>query len=143
MKNDQNASITDLINKLSISSKNSFNKMIKRYGVSADQWAVISNVVRDAGLTQKQLSQMINKDQGNLTRMIDKLVNRGYILRDIDENDRRSVKLLPTHSSKQLVEKISPIEQEHYENLLKSFNQEDKERLLELLNKAYLNISSL
>jgi DNA-binding MarR family transcriptional regulator len=143
MKNDQNTSITDLINKLSISSKNSFNKMIKRYGVSADQWAVISNVVRDAGLTQKQLSQMINKDQGNLTRMIDKLVNRGYILRDIDENDRRSVKLLPTHSSKQLVEKISPIEQEHYENLLKSFNQEDKERLLELLNKAYLNISSL
>jgi DNA-binding MarR family transcriptional regulator len=117
--------------------------MIKRYGVSADQWAVISNVVRDAGLTQKQLSQMINKDQGNLTRMIDKLVNRGYILRDIDENDRRSVKLLPTHSSKQLVEKISPIEQEHYEKLLNSFNQEDKERLLELLNKAYLNISSL
>lgn len=140
MDKDQNVSTSDLINKLSISNKNSFNKMIKRYGVSGEQWAVISKVVRNAGLTQKQLSEMTYKDQGNLTRMIDKLVDRGYILRDVDENDRRSVKLLATHSSKQLVEKISSIEQEYNDKLLNGFSQEDKERFTELLNMAYLNI---
>lgn len=140
MEKDQNISASDLINRLSIANKNSFNKMIKRYGVSGDQWAVISNVVRGAGLTQKQLSEMTYKDQGNLTRMIDKLVERGYILRDADENDRRSVRLLPTHSSKQLVEKISSVEQEYGKKLLNGFSQEEEEMFTELLNKAYLNI---
>jgi len=140
MDYEQNISTADLINRLSIVNKNSFNKMIKRYGVSADQWSVISKVVKHKGITQKQLSEMTYKDQGNLTRMIDKLVDRGYILRDADENDRRSVKLLATHSSKQLVEKVFSIEQEYNDKLLKGFSQEDKESFTELLNKSYLNL---
>jgi len=140
MDYEQNISTADLINRLSIVNKNSFNKMIKRYGVSAEQWSVISKVVKHKGITQKQLSEMTYKDQGNLTRMIDKLVDRGYILRDADENDRRSVKLLATHSSKQLVEKVFSIEQEYNDKLLKGFSQEDKESFTELLNKSYLNL---
>ncbi|WP_373072792.1 MarR family winged helix-turn-helix transcriptional regulator [Sulfurimonas sp.] len=140
MKFDMDSSFGYLINRLSIANKNSFNKLIKPYGVSPEQWTVLFRVVEKNGITQKELSDSTYKDQGNLTRMIDKLVERGYLLRDSDENDRRSVKLFATHSSKQLVQKIAPLSTQQNEKLSSTFSEEEKEKFIELLNKAYLNV---
>jgi DNA-binding MarR family transcriptional regulator len=140
MKFDMDNSFGYLLNRLSVTSKNSFNKQIKRYGVSPEQWIILFRVVENNGLTQKELSDSTFKDQGNLTRMIDKLVQKGYLLRDTDENDRRSVNLHATHSSKQLVEKIAPISQQQNERLSEGFSEDEKKIFTELLNRAYLNI---
>ena len=140
MKFDMDRSFGYLINRLSIAHKNSFNKLIKPYGVSPEQWTVLFRVVEKDGISQKELSDSTYKDQGNLTRMIDKLVEKGYLLRDADVNDRRSIKLFATHSSKQLVEKIAPLSQSQNEKLSGGFSEEEKTKFIELLNKAYTNI---
>ncbi|QFR49645.1 MarR family transcriptional regulator [Sulfurimonas lithotrophica] len=140
MKFDMDESFGYLINRLAITSKNSFNKQIKRYGVSPEQWIILYRVVEKDGIAQKELSDSTFKDQGNLTRMIDKLVEKGYLLRDSDDNDRRSVKLFATQSSKQLVEKIAPLSQIQNEKLSESFTEDEKIKFIELLNKAYTNI---
>ena len=140
MKFDMDISLGYLINRLSIANKNSFNKLIKPYGVSPEQWTVLFRVVEKKGITQKELSDSTYKDQGNLTRMIDKLVEKGYLLRESDENDRRSVKLFATHSSKQLVEKIAPLSSIQNEQLSNGFSEEEKTKFIALLNKAYNNI---
>jgi len=140
MKFDMDKSFGYLINRLCVANKNSFNKQIKPYGVSPEQWTVLFRVVEKDGIAQKELSDSTYKDQGNLTRMIDKLVEKGYLLRDTDAKDRRSVKLFATHSSKQLVEKIAPLSQSQNEKLSEGLSEDEKTKLIELLNKAYINI---
>lgn len=140
MNFDMDSSFGYLIHRLAIANKNSFNKLIKPYGVSPEQWTVLFRVVEKNGITQKELSDSTYKDQGNLTRMIDKLVEKGYLLRESDDNDRRSVKLFATHSSKQLVEKIAPLSKLQNEKLSSGLSEDDKEKFIELLNKAYMNI---
>ena len=140
MNFDMDRSLGYLINRLSIVNKNSFNKLIKPYGISPEQWSVLFRVVEKDGIIQKELSDSTYKDQGNLTRMIDKLIQKGYLLRVADEKDRRSVKLFATQSSKQLVEKIIPLSKAQNEKLSDGFSQEDKEKFIEFLNKAYQNI---
>lgn len=139
MKFNMDRSFSYLINRLSLVNKNSFNKIIKPYGVSAEQWNVLFRVVENDGISQKELSDSTYKDQGNLTRMIDKLVDRGYLIRDTDDNDRRSVKLFATHSSKQLVEKIIPLSVSQNEKISNGFSEDEKAKFIELLDKAYEN----
>lgn len=141
MQFNMDESIGFILNRTAIASKTSFNTLIKSYGVSAEQWSVIYRVVQNKGISQKELADSTYKDQGNLTRMLDKLVQKEYIVRELDQNDRRAVKLFPTKKSEELAKNIVPNSSLHNEKLLDGIKDEDKVKLFELLNKVYTNIT--
>lgn len=89
---------------------------------------------------QKELADSTYKDQGNLTRMIDKLVEKGYLSKKVHKTDRRAVELVATDKSKSLVKELVPISSLHNEHLTKDLSEDDKLKLLELLNRVYQNI---
>jgi DNA-binding MarR family transcriptional regulator len=140
MKFDMDESLGFILNKTALASKASFNQLIKEYDVSPEQWSVIFRVVQNEKISQKELADSTYKDQGNLTRMIDKLVEKGYLSKKLHKSDRRAVELIATQKSKSLVKKIVPISSMHNEQLTKDFTQEDKLKLTELLNRVYKNI---
>ena len=123
-----------------IATKASFNQLIKSYDISPEQWSVIFRVVEKNGISQKELANSTYKDQGNLTRMIDKLVEKGYLNRKLGETDRRAIELLATDKSKYLVEDIIPVSNLYNKQLTKDFSGNEKVKLIELLNRVYKNI---
>jgi len=143
MKFNMDESLGFILNRTAIASKGSFNKLIKSYGISPEQWSVIFRVVQKSKISQKELADSTYKDQGNLTRMIDKLVEKAYLHRKLHETDRRSVELLATDKSKSLVENIIPISSLYNEQLTKNFSEDDKLKLIELLNRVYNNIQKV
>jgi len=140
MEFDMDKSLGFILNRTSLASKASFNQLIKSYGISAEQWSVIFRVVQRSGINQKELADSTYKDQGNLTRMIDKLVKADYINRKLDESDRRSVQLIATDKSKILVDQIVPISDLYNEKLTEGLSRDEKAKLIELLNRVYNNI---
>ncbi|SFZ97372.1 Transcriptional regulator, MarR family [hydrothermal vent metagenome] len=140
MKFNMDESLGFILNRTAISTKMSFNKLIKSHGISPEQWSIIFRVVEKNGINQKELADSTYKDQGNLTRMIDKLVEKGYLIRKLNETDRRAFKLLATDKSKLLVENVVPISNLYNEQLTKDFTENEKVKLIELLNKVYNNI---
>lgn len=142
MKFDMDESLGFILNKTALASKASFNQLIKEYDVSPEQWSVIFRVVQNEKISQKELADSTYKDQGNLTRMIDKLVEKGYLSKKLHKSDRRAVELIATQKSKSLVKKIVPISSMHNEQLTKDFTQEDKLKLTELLDRVYKNIQN-
>ncbi|MDM5270915.1 MarR family transcriptional regulator [Sulfurovum sp. zt1-1] len=140
MKFDMDRSLGFVLNRTAIASKNSFNQMIKNYGISPEQWSVIFRVVEQNGISQKELAYSTYKDQGNLTRMIDKLIQKGYINREADTDDRRAIKLFSTDKSVALVEEVIPMSSAHNANMTNGLSEEETTTLLELLNKVYENI---
>jgi len=129
-----------VLNKTALASKASFNQLIKNYEISPEQWSVIFRVVQNDKIGQKELADSTYKDQGNLTRMIDKLVLKGYLNKKHHETDRRAVELIATEKSKSLVKEIIPISSLHNEQLTKDFSKDEKLKLIELLNRVYKNI---
>ena len=118
----------------------SFNQLIKKHGISPEQWSVIFRVVEKNGISQSELADSTYKDQGNLTRMVDKLVEKGYLNRKLDETDRRAVELLSTDKSNALVEDVIPVSNLYNEQLTIDFSENEKLKLRELLNRVYNNI---
>lgn len=140
MKFNMDESFGFILNRTAIATKTGFNQLIKSHGISPEQWSVIFRVVEKNGISQKELADSTYKDQGNLTRMIDKLVEKGYLNRKLDETDRRAVQLLATDKSKSLVDDVIPITNLYNEQLTKDFSDNEKMKLIELLNRAYNNI---
>lgn len=140
MEFNMDRSIGFLLNRTAIVSKNSFNQLVKSYGISPEQWTVIYRVVEKRGISQKELADSTYKDQGNLTRMIDKLVEKGFLTKSADEEDRRAYKLSATRKALELSTQIIPITSAHNERLTEDFSEEETLKLMELLNKVYDNM---
>ena len=140
MQFNMDQSLGFVLNRTALASKNRFNQMIKAYGISPEQWSVLFRVVEQDGISQKALADSTYKDQGNLTRMLDKLIEKGYIRREADADDRRAVKLFATEKSVALSEAVAPLSGRHNENMTAGFSQEEKATLMALLDRVYHNL---
>ncbi|MDD3500431.1 MAG: MarR family winged helix-turn-helix transcriptional regulator [Sulfurovum sp.] len=140
MQFNMDHSLGFVLNRTALASKNRFNQMIKAYGISPEQWSVLYRVVEQGGISQKVLADSTYKDQGNLTRMIDKLIEKGYIRREADADDRRAVKLFATEKSVALAEAVAPLSGSHNESMTIGFSHEEKATLIALLDRVYQNL---
>ncbi|MFT7879874.1 MAG: MarR family transcriptional regulator [Sulfurimonas sp.] len=140
MKFNMDQSLGFVLNRTAIASKNSFNRLIRSYGISPEQWSVIFRIVEHDGISQKALAESTYRDQGNLTRMLDRLIEKGYVRREADADDRRAIKLFATERSVVMADEIIPLSQAHNETMTHGFSSEEKATLIALLNKVYKNI---
>jgi len=141
MNFDMDRSLGFLLNRTAIASKVSFNSLIKEYEISPEQWSVIFRVTTSDGITQKELADSTYKDQGNLTRMLSKLIEKGYIIKEVDQKDKRAFRLYATEFSYKIVKEISDLSAKHNQTLTQGLSKEEAEQLIELLNKVYRNIN--
>lgn len=142
MSFDMNKSLGFILNRTALASKNAFNQKIKDYEISPEQWSVIYRVVETPGISQKVVSDSTYKDQGNLTRMIDKLVKNGFLTKKQNSKNRREIQLFPTNKSIDLSKTVAKHSTQHNNNMLNSFSNEEKEQLFSLLNKVYDNLNT-
>ncbi|MFK5976782.1 MAG: MarR family winged helix-turn-helix transcriptional regulator [Sulfurovum sp.] len=140
MNFDMDKSLGFILNRTSLASKTGFNQLIKDYGISPEQWSVIFRVVQHSGISQKELADSTYKNQGNLTRMIDKLVEKEYLKRALDKSDRRAIQLFATDKSIALVDEVVPLSNAFNQKLTDGFDESEKVKLIELLNRVYNNI---
>ncbi|MBN2870353.1 MAG: winged helix-turn-helix transcriptional regulator [Campylobacterales bacterium] len=140
MNFDMDRSLGFVLNKTSLLSKAHFNQRIKPFDISPEQWSLLYRVVEKSGLTQKELSDSTYKDQANITRSIERLENKGFIIKIPCEADRRSVNLYPTQKGIELARTIVPISRAFNQHLTQGFTPEEAEMLLVLLKKIHKNL---
>ena len=61
----------------------------KNVGVSISQWRVISTLVRQPGITQKEIADRVGIEGSTLVPIIDKMEKDGFVKRKLDDKDRR------------------------------------------------------
>lgn len=136
-----NKSLGFILNRTAYASKNAFNQRIKDYDISPEQWSVVYRVIEEPGISQKLVSDSTYKDQGNLTRMIDKLVKNNFLIKQQNSINRREIELFPTKKAVDLSNSIIEHSTQHNKKMLNTFSKEEKEQLFTLLNKIYDNIN--
>ena len=77
---------------------------------------------------------MVHK-MSNTSRLIDKLIVKGYVTRNICETNRRKIDIFITEKGLLILSKIDPFIDENEELLTKKLSEEDKKNLVYLVNK--------
>jgi DNA-binding MarR family transcriptional regulator len=66
---------------------------LQPFGMTAMQFAILKNVAEGAAETAADLCRLLHYDNGSMTRLLDRLEQKGLIRRERSKDDRRVVSL--------------------------------------------------
>jgi DNA-binding MarR family transcriptional regulator len=133
--------------RLSCLSRNShhvFLDIIGKYNLGKGQIHFLIYLVREEdGLTQEDLSRILEIDKSNTARAIKKLMKEGYVVKKVDDKDKRKNRIYVTEKAIKY-EKLIRKEIIAWENAItKGISDEDIEKFLNTLDIMINNILEL
>ena len=84
----------------------------------------------DENLSNKEIAKRMNLSEGRLTRIIDTLMQKGYMKREIDKSDRRNMKLSLFRRGKMLTNKLNKAFVEIHSEILQEIDISQHESLI-------------
>lgn len=109
------------------------------YDITIDQWLILKSVAENPDITQNDIGKIVFKDNASITRIIQLLVNAGYLYRENHVTDRRRVNLTLTESGKKITIDINEIAKQNRAAALKDVDQQSIEEMKILLQKIIGN----
>src|SRR4051812_19492656 len=88
-----------------IAQKN-ISKVVK--DITVDQCLVLIILNEDSKISQNELAGLIFKDNASITRMIELMVRKDYLIRTIHQEDRRKFNLELTKKGRETIQLIQP-----------------------------------
>jgi DNA-binding MarR family transcriptional regulator len=117
-----------------------FNSELKKYNLGSGQYIFLVNLFKNNGISQEQLSEIVNIDKTTTARAVAKLVNENYVIRKISDNDKRAYNLYTTDKAESIKNNLFGTLDSWNKIMLDNFNSEEKKILLKLLEKVGANI---
>ncbi|WP_167957995.1 MarR family winged helix-turn-helix transcriptional regulator [Anaerosporobacter faecicola] len=107
--------------------------------ISTGQYMFIVSICENAGLSQEELGEKIGINKSTVAKVIAQLKQDGYVVREVDELDKRGYKLYPTEKAKDVYPKIVEILDQWKEYLVMGLTDEEITTLLTLMTKVESN----
>lgn len=105
-----------------------------RRGISRERLLVIINEFDD-GINQKQLAEKAGINASSTSEIVARLEDDGYLVRTIDENDRRATVLKLTEMGKVRAEEIRAEREGFLDEVFSKLTEEEKQTLSDILDK--------
>jgi DNA-binding MarR family transcriptional regulator len=117
------------------------NKRLEPYNIAAGQFLFFITIYHHEGLSQDELSDMVGVDKITTSKMVKKLVEKGYIRKKNNPQDRRFFRLYPTDKGREIFPIVRRILDETTEILSSGFTQKEKQQVRALLPQMLSNIA--
>ena len=111
------------------------------YNITINQIHLLIQIDQNPETSQVELAEQLFKDVASITRMIELLVKRNFIVREENKSDRRKKDLKITSKGKKILDLAIPVIHKNREIAQKDITEKEKDTLSELLNKIILNTS--
>jgi DNA-binding MarR family transcriptional regulator len=115
----------------------SFNEIIKRYDISGEQYNVLRILRGQKGCPANMciIQERMLAKTSNTTRLVDKLLLKDLVTRNVCPENRRKIEVLITQKGLDLLIELDPKVKEHEESFAENLNNEELEQLNTLLEK--------
>lgn len=112
-----------------------FNQQLEPYEVTWQQWMLL-NVLNSKDIkTPAAIADELGVDRSGVTRMLDRLECKGYLIREHDKLDRRSVNLFMTEKGNSTMSKINNLAYQHQEKFLADLHLSERRGFKKELQK--------
>lgn len=114
-----------------------FNEVLKPYDLSSEQYNVLRILRGQKGNPANMctIQERMLAKTSNTTRLVDKLLVKNLVTRNVCPNNRRKIEVLITEKGLQVLAEIEPKANEHEAKFAQNLNQIELETLNHLLEK--------
>ncbi len=90
--------------------------------------------------TMSELGRSISMDPSTLTRTVDKLVQKDFVVRKSDPKDRRMVRVAITGEGRKIISKFEDQRKKHIESILRQMTSKERRDLLNIFKTLHARI---
>ena len=108
---------------------------MRQFGLTGPQLIVLQEISRREEVSAGEIAKAISLGQATVTGILERLENRGLIVRQRSNSDKRRVLVQATSASKQLLEKTPPPMQEHFIQQLTNLQDWEQAMILSSLQR--------
>lgn len=111
-----------------------FAQRLDKYGITVEQWVVLRILFDQEGTSLQEAAAAIGVDNSSLSRMIERLVQKELVVREIHPTDRRTVVLSLSHRAKKLVPLLAREADKNDSEFFKVITPEKRDLLLSIIH---------
>lgn len=116
------------------------NKKLAPCGIRFSQHMFINHICSAPGLTQDKLPGLVYINKSNVTRILKILEEQGFVRREVNPEDKRTVQLYPTERAMEIFPMVMEQREQCERLMMEDFTQEEKDLLISLLIRVTKNI---
>ena len=94
-----------------------WDEAFKPFGLSPAHAYVLRLVLDQPGISMKQIAEELELAPSTVTRFVDSLINKGFLIRSSDNEDKRGTNIIPGPRAKKIHKKLEKTGQELYSNM--------------------------
>lgn len=117
------------------------NIILDDFNITASEQPFLSSLFNEDGVSQEYLSSKLLLDKASTTRSLQSLIDKGYIKKKKDENDKRINRIFLTEKSKSIEKEIKARLENWNDILTSDLNESEKEMAYLILNKMVNNLN--
>ncbi len=134
-------SVHRLLNMVHKRTLKKFRHKLEPYEFTRGEFPFLLHLLREGdGVTQKDICERIPISKGTTSKMINNLVDKGYLRKERDQEDRRATRIYLTEKKEELEGLIQDIDREAEETLLRGFDEGEKKELHGYLERILKNL---
>jgi len=131
--------IMRMINRVRVEMIDAMDRELAQFDITAPQLIVLASVANREADSASQLCKSISYDPGAMTRMIDRLEQKGLVRRVPRPDDRRAMTLEMTAAGKALYPQLLAAKETVQARFLRGFGKDEVVLLEKLLNRLLEN----
>ncbi|HKB85807.1 MAG TPA: MarR family transcriptional regulator [Ignavibacteriaceae bacterium] len=129
-KTENASKLADLTFKLLANCQEKEARLAESYGLTQSEFRCLRLFNKDDVLNNKQVAERMNLSPSRLTRIIDGLVVKGYIIRQIEPSDRRNMKVQLSKRGKVIVQKLNDAYVKIHKEILEDIDKNQHKPLI-------------
>jgi DNA-binding MarR family transcriptional regulator len=111
--------------------------------ITVDQCLVLIILNENLNISQIEIAKLIFKDNASVTRIIELMVIKDYLTREINDLDKRKSKLVITEKGQKTIVLLTPVFKLNRKTALNGLSSDEIELLDKILHKIILNCKTL
>lgn len=141
MKTELNDRIGVKIANVRNSIRNEMELALTPYEISTTQFVILLKLCEKDRMTQKDLAIETNYKQSALTLILDKLEEKGLVVREAKKNDRRAYLITITQKGREFETILQNVANELEKKFLEGISPKQKEEFISVLDKIFENLN--
>lgn len=110
--------------------------LLRRHGgVPLAHWRVMLLLYDNLASTQREIVELAAFDKGQVSRIVDRLIEEGLVVSESDVDDKRVRKLRLTSTARQMLGRLIPLMRKRQEHLASGFEGGEMAQLFEYLDR--------
>jgi DNA-binding MarR family transcriptional regulator len=112
-----------------------YSEVETKFGVTIAEWRVMLTLAAEPGVSAAEITNRWAIEKMAVNRAIQRLVDSGYVSRTRDPDDRRSYQLTMTPKGSKLYDKIAPVSNKRYAELISAVSGDELDSMVAVLQK--------